>query len=52
MFTYLGHTIARVGYKGKARDALFAAPQARVAAYTILRSRALSEHKSSIQMGV
>ena len=28
MFTYLGHTIAGVGYRGKARDALFAALQA------------------------
>ena len=36
MFTYLGHTIAGVGYRGKARDALFAALQAQVAAYTIL----------------
>ena len=36
MFTYLGHTIAGVGYRGKARDALFAALQAQAAAYTIL----------------
>ena len=36
MFAYLGHTIAGVGYRGKARDALFAALQAQVAAYTIL----------------
>ena len=36
MFTYLGHTSARLGYRGKARDALFAALQAQVAAYTIL----------------
>ena len=36
MFTYLGHTIAGVGYRGKARDALFAALQAQVAAYTNL----------------
>ena len=37
MFTYLGHTSVGVGYRGKARDALFAALQAHVAAYTILR---------------
>ena len=36
MFTYLGHTIAGIGYKGKAKDALFAALQAQVAAYTVL----------------
>ena len=36
MFTYLGHTIARVGYRGKATDVLFAALQAQVATYTIL----------------
>ena len=36
MFTYLGHTIAGVVYRGKARDALFAALQAQVAAHTIL----------------
>ena len=36
MFTYLGHTIAGVGYRAKARDALFAALQAYRAAYTIL----------------
>ena len=36
MSTYLGHTIARVRYRGKARDALFAVLQAKVAAYTIL----------------
>ena len=35
MFIYLGHTIAGVGYRGKARDALFAALQAEVAAYTM-----------------
>ena len=36
MFTYLGYTIASVRYRGKARDTLFAALQAQVAAYTIL----------------
>ena len=36
MFTYLGHTIAGVGYRAKARDALFTALQAQVAAHTIL----------------
>ena len=36
MFTYLGHTITIVGYRGKARDALFAALPPPVAAYTIL----------------
>ena len=36
MFTYLGHTIGGVGYRGKARDALFAALQAQVAAYTTI----------------
>ena len=33
IFTYLGHTIAGTGYKGKARDALFASLQAQVGAY-------------------
>ena len=33
MFTYLGRTIAGVGYGGKARDELFATLQAQVAAY-------------------
>ena len=36
MFTDLGHTIASVGYRGKAENALFAALQTHVAAYTIL----------------
>ena len=36
MSNYLRHTIASVGYNGKAREALFAALQAQVAAYTIL----------------
>ena len=33
IFTYLGHAIAGTGYKGKARDALFASLQAQIAAY-------------------
>ena len=33
IFTYLGHTIAGTGYKGNARDALFAFLQAQVTAY-------------------
>ena len=36
MFTYLGHTIAGVGYMGRAKDALFAVLQAQVATHTIL----------------
>ena len=33
IFTYLGHTIPGNGYKGKARDALFASLQDQMAAY-------------------
>ena len=33
IFTYLGHTIASTGYKGKGRDALFASIQAQITAY-------------------
>ena len=33
IFTYPGHSIAGTGYKGKARDALFASLQAQMAAY-------------------
>ena len=33
IFTYLGHTLAGTGNKGKARDALFASLQAQIAAY-------------------
>ena len=33
IFTYVGRTIARTRYKGKARDALYASFQALIAAY-------------------